>query len=43
MLDNLPKELCCGCAACAQICPQKCIKMEKDNEGFYYPQIDSDK
>lgn len=34
------KELCCGCTACASICPQKAITMVEDEEGFDYPQID---
>lgn len=34
------KSECCGCGACAQICPQKCILMEMDKEGFLYPVID---
>lgn len=29
--------MCCGCSACFQICPQKCITMEPDEEGFLYP------
>lgn len=28
---------CCGCTACSNICPQKCIKMEMNDEGFIYP------
>lgn len=31
---------CCGCNACMQICPKKCIDMQEDEEGFRYPQID---
>ena len=31
---------CCGCSACVQICPKKCISLENDREGFSYPQID---
>ena len=34
------KEDCCGCSACAQACPKKCIDMVEDNEGFLYPRID---
>lgn len=34
------KQQCCGCAACAQVCPKKCIAMQPDEEGFLYPQID---
>lgn len=37
------KEFCCGCSACYDICPQSAIKMIEDNEGFYYPNIDSSK
>ncbi len=33
------KQDCCGCGACAQRCPQSCIKMIEDKEGFLYPQI----
>lgn len=31
---------CCGCSACVQICPQRCIYMHEDSEGFLYPHID---
>lgn len=34
------KELCSGCEACAQKCPQKCIELKMDCEGFRYPVID---
>jgi polysaccharide pyruvyl transferase WcaK-like protein/coenzyme F420-reducing hydrogenase beta subunit len=34
------KEYCCGCEACAQICPVSCIKMVIDDEGFWYPDVD---
>ena len=32
--------LCAGCTACANICPQKCIEMIENEEGFLYPQVD---
>lgn len=32
---------CCGCEACCNICPQKIIHMQLDDEGFWYPQIDA--
>lgn len=31
---------CCGCSACAQKCPLKCIRMTEDMEGFQYPEVD---
>lgn len=39
MLNNLTKERCCGCAACAQSCPVQCISMCPDDEGFLYPEV----
>lgn len=34
------KKLCCGCGACANACPKQCIRMEADQEGFLYPEIE---
>lgn len=34
------KKDCCGCTACANVCPKKCINMKEDEEGFRYPEID---
>lgn len=34
---------CCGCTACEEICPVHAIKMEVDQEGFYYPVQNEDK
>lgn len=31
------KTKCCGCSACANICPKNCIVMKPDEEGFLYP------
>ena len=36
------KQDCCGCAACYNICPQTCIIMANDEEGFLYPSFDAD-
>lgn len=36
---NFPGE-CCGCSACANVCPKKCINMKVDAEGFLYPEVD---
>ena len=30
-------EKCTGCGACVSACPKKCISLERDAEGFYYP------
>lgn len=30
---------CSGCELCKSVCPVSCIKMEPNNEGFLYPQI----
>lgn len=37
------KEECCGCGACASVCPTDAITMEFDEEGFEYPRIDEQK
>ena len=42
MIDALNKR-CIGCGACASVCPQNCIAMQQDKEGFYYPVIDAQK
>lgn len=34
---------CCGCNACAQRCPHKCITLQEDSEGFLYPIININK
>ena len=33
---------CCGCTACANICPKNCITMAPDEEGFLYPAVNKD-
>lgn len=37
--NTLDKKSCCGCTACLNSCPSKCITMESDEEGFLYPVI----
>ena len=37
------KRDCCGCGACYNICPVNAITMEWDEEGFYYPGVDTEK
>lgn len=34
---------CTACRACEQICPVKCISIVEDENGFLYPQVDSEK
>lgn len=36
------KSLCCGCGACKNACPTKCITMEFDDEGFRYPIVNKE-
>lgn len=37
---NINKQTeCCGCSACAEVCPKKCIFLEPDNEGYWYPKV----
>jgi len=36
------KKLCSGCHACYSACPNDCITMESDDEGFLYPSINED-
>ena len=40
MLKLEKKEQCCGCTACANVCPKNCISMKADVEGFLYPVVD---
>lgn len=37
------KKLCCGCTACAAVCPHDAISMVEDREGFAYPSVDPEK
>lgn len=40
MIKLKTKENCCGCHACKNACPESCISMITDEEGFLYPNID---
>ena len=35
------KSDCCGCEACVNICKRNAIKMQEDEYGFLFPQIDA--
>lgn len=39
MISISDKSSCCGCTACASICPKGCIRMIEDDEGFKYPVV----
>ncbi len=39
MFQICPSHLCTGCAACSNICPNECIRMLPDNDGFLRPII----
>lgn len=36
-------DICCGCGACAAVCPTKAISIVKNEEGFEHCSIDADK
>ncbi|MEI6131718.1 MAG: Coenzyme F420 hydrogenase/dehydrogenase, beta subunit C-terminal domain [Bacillota bacterium] len=40
MIELARKEDCCGCFGCKSICPESCIEMNPDSEGFNYLEID---
>lgn len=42
MITLSRKEDCSGCGACEQVCPQRCISLEPDKEGYWYPRINAD-
>ena len=44
-MDNnklIERSKCSGCEACKDICPSKAIRMERDDDGFYFPVIQED-
>lgn len=40
MIDIKQKTDCCGCTACANVCPHAAISMQPDGLGFQYPSVD---
>lgn len=43
MLNILNPNQCCGCTACASICPKHAIEMKPDSLGFMYPFVEKSK
>ncbi|MDD4274334.1 MAG: Coenzyme F420 hydrogenase/dehydrogenase, beta subunit C-terminal domain [Desulfobacter postgatei] len=44
MMESFIRKIdCTGCSACFSICPQSCIEMKSDDDGFLYPNICSAK
>ncbi len=42
MIEIKNKANCDGCNACVDICPEKCISLDIDLEGFWYPSVNED-
>ena len=40
MIDKIIKSKCTGCNMCGDVCPQKAIHYENDEEGFLFPKVD---
>lgn len=40
ILETKDLNKCYGCFACMNICPQKCIDLKQDQEGFFMPVVD---
>lgn len=43
MIQIKEKQKCYGCSACLNTCPNSCISMKYDEEGFYYPIVNKEK
>ena len=39
MISITNKKFCSGCSACFSICPQNCIELKEDEDGFLYPHV----
>lgn len=40
-MELCDKELCTGCGACVNVCPKSCISLKYDEDGFLYPQVET--
>ena len=43
MIRLADRKDCCGCGACAAVCPHGAISMVPDGMGFRYPRVDMDR
>lgn len=43
MIKITDKKDCCGCNACGDVCAHKAITFKTDIEGFWYPEVDTEK
>ena len=43
MINITDKTNCCGCNACGDVCAKDAITFHTDNEGFWYPVVDTEK
>ncbi|MCK9183727.1 MAG: 4Fe-4S binding protein, partial [Fibrobacteraceae bacterium] len=41
MVPTLPSLDCCGCSACANVCPHDAISMVENREGFLAPYVNA--
>lgn len=39
-VNEINRNECTGCGVCENICPQKCIRLENNQEGFFCPVVD---
>ncbi len=40
---GLPEDVCTGCSACMNICPENAISMKENRDGFIMPFVDSER
>lgn len=41
--DKVITKNCCGCGMCTVVCPQKCIQLKLNENGFYHYEIDQER
>jgi len=43
MIEIVDRKECTGCSACSSVCPEKCIAISEDKDGFSYPEVNHGK